>query len=229
MDSGRPGGGGDEGGSSRHLVLGRLRPDGDAAAAQARLDVAGSAFLRQAPERERHFVRFHAQGYQDHLARNYRGVMLLLLTAAGLVRRVPRAGARTGAAERVRHADLEYLRDLGLIDGGEPPRIANPIYAEVVPRELGYVLQSSLDVQTAWYVDAGGRLNLTKLLTAFRTFFGEHSEHWLGRFSEYPEAGLAEVAAAEAEAHDGMADRPVPSVVDGEAAEQRLGPLEQLL
>ena len=85
--------------------------------------------------------------------------------------------------------DLEYLRDLGLIDSGEPPRMANPIYAEVVPRELGYILQSSLDVQTAWYVDDAGRLNLTKLLTAFRTFFGEHSDHWLGRFSEYPEAG----------------------------------------
>ena len=95
----------------------------------------------------------------------------------------------SGGEARHHVRDLEYLRDLGLIAGGEPPRIANPIYAEVVPRELGYVLQSSLDVQTAWYVDAGGRLNLTKLLTAFRTFFGEHSEHWLGRFSEYPEAG----------------------------------------
>ena len=95
----------------------------------------------------------------------------------------------SGGEARHQVRDLEYLRDLGLIDGGEPPRIANPIYAEVVPRELGYILQSGLDVQTAWYVDADGRLNLTKLLTAFRTFFGEHSEHWLGRFSEYPEAG----------------------------------------
>ena len=95
----------------------------------------------------------------------------------------------SGGEARHHVRDLEYLRDLGLIDGGEPPRIANPIYAEVVPRELGYILQSSLDVQTAWYVDADGRLDLTKLLTAFRTFFGEHSEHWLGRFSEYPEAG----------------------------------------
>ena len=85
--------------------------------------------------------------------------------------------------------DLEYVRDLGLIDAGKPPRIANPIYAEVVPRELGYILQSSLDVQVAWYVDDDGRLDMTKLLSAFRTFFGEHSEHWLGRFSEYPEAG----------------------------------------
>ena len=85
--------------------------------------------------------------------------------------------------------DIEYLRDLGLIAPASPPRMANPIYAEVIPRELGYVLQDSLDVQTAWYVDDDGRLNLTKLLTAFRTFFGEHSGHWLGRFSEYPEAG----------------------------------------
>ena len=30
---------------------------------------------------------------------------------------------------------------------------------------------------------------MTKLLTAFGTFFGEHSEHWLGRFGDYPEAG----------------------------------------
>ena len=30
---------------------------------------------------------------------------------------------------------------------------------------------------------------MTKLLTAFRTFFGEHSGHWLGRFGDYPEAG----------------------------------------
>ena len=85
--------------------------------------------------------------------------------------------------------DLEYIRDLGLLAPDSPPRIANPIYAEVVPRELGYVLQDSLDVQTRWYVDDDGGLNMTKLLTAFRTFFGEHSEHWLGRFSDYPEAG----------------------------------------
>ena len=95
----------------------------------------------------------------------------------------------SGGEARHQVRDLEYLRDLGLIDGREPPRMANPIYAEVVPRELGYILQSSLDVQVAWYVDDGGGLNMTKLLTAFRTFFGEHSGHWLGRFSDYPEAG----------------------------------------
>ena len=90
----------------------------------------------------------------------------------------------------VRHhvRDLEYVRDLGLIAAANPPRIANPIYREVVPRELGYILQSSLDVLTEWYVDDAGRLDMTGLLTAFATFFREHSEHWLGRFPDYPEA-----------------------------------------
>ena len=84
--------------------------------------------------------------------------------------------------------DLEYVRDLGLLAPDSPPRIANPIYREVVPRELGYVLQSSLDIQVAWYVDDDGRLNMTKLLRAFRTFFGEHAEHWLGHLGAYREA-----------------------------------------
>ena len=84
--------------------------------------------------------------------------------------------------------DLEYVRDLGLIAAADPPRIANPIYREVVPRELGYVLQSSLDIQVAWYVHDDGRLDMTKLLTAFGTFFGEHAEHWLGHLGAYREA-----------------------------------------
>ena len=84
--------------------------------------------------------------------------------------------------------DLEYVRDLGLLAADSPPRIANPIYREVVPRELGYVLQDSLDVQVAWYVDADGSLNMDKLLTAFSTFFSEHAEHWLSRFRGYPGA-----------------------------------------
>ena len=42
-------------------------------------------------------------------------------------------------------------------------------------------------------------------------------------------AGFAEVTAAEAEADDGMADRPVPPVVNLKASEQGFGPLEQLL
>ena len=95
----------------------------------------------------------------------------------------------SGGEARHEIRDLEYVRDLGLLAPDSPPRMANPIYAEVVPRELGYVLQDSLDVQVAWYVDDDGRLDMTRLLTAFGTFFGEHAEHWLDHLGEYREAG----------------------------------------
>ena len=78
--------------------------------------------------------------------------------------------------------DIEYVRDLGLIARDRPMRIANPIYAEVLPRELGRTLQETLDLNTAWYVDADGSLNLNKLLEAFQDFFRRHSEHWKNRF-----------------------------------------------
>ena len=84
--------------------------------------------------------------------------------------------------------DLEYVRDLGLIAPNEPLRIANPIYAEIVPRELTYAAQVGLDENTAWYVNADGSLNVVKLMTEFQTFFREHSEHWVTRF-QYQEAG----------------------------------------
>ena len=86
-------------------------------------------------------------------------------------------------------ADLEYVRDLGLVAPDPPTRVANPIYREVIPRQLAYVLQDTLDQNTAWYVDEAGRLDLNKLLAAFRTFYGEHAEHWLRRFKDYSEAG----------------------------------------
>ena len=39
--------------------------------------------------------------------------------------------------------DVEYVRDLGLIARDKPVRVANPIYAEVLPRELGWILQEN--------------------------------------------------------------------------------------
>ena len=84
--------------------------------------------------------------------------------------------------------DIEYVRDLGLIAPDPPVRVANPIYAEVVPRELAWATQERLVQETAWYVDADGSLNVEKLLSAFQNFYREHSEHWLGRF-DYLEAG----------------------------------------
>ena len=87
--------------------------------------------------------------------------------------------------------DLAYVHDLGLVtqDVGGRPRIANPIYAEVVPRYLNYAVQAGLPQEMAWYVDAAGSLDVAGLIAAFQAFFREHSEHWVQRFEQYHEAG----------------------------------------
>ena len=66
--------------------------------------------------------------------------------------------------------------------------IANPIYREVIPRELTYTTQATLAQEAAWYVDADGGLDVGKLMSAFQVFFREHSEHWVERF-QYKEVG----------------------------------------
>ncbi len=87
--------------------------------------------------------------------------------------------------------DVAYAHDLGLVafDADGTPRIANPIYAEVVPRHLNHAVQMGLPQRMAWYVDANGGLNLEGMIAAFQTFFREHSEHWVQRFERYHEAG----------------------------------------
>ena len=85
--------------------------------------------------------------------------------------------------------DFEYVRDLGLIARNPPPRIANPIYGEVLPRELTWVLEHEIErPDTAWYVDADGGLNMDRLLEAFQEFWRQNSEHWIER-AQYKEAG----------------------------------------
>ena len=84
--------------------------------------------------------------------------------------------------------DVEYVRDLGLIALDPPVRMANPIYAEVVPRELTWLAQDDLPHDPAWFVDASGALLLGKLLEAFQHFYRENSEHWVERYG-FKEAG----------------------------------------
>ena len=106
----------------------------------------------------------------------------------GRVRRVVAPLLSGDARPEFTARDLEYVRDLGLIARDDPPRIANPIYAEVVPRELTYAAQAGLVQDVAWYVDASGALEVDRLIAAFQEFFREHSEHWVERF-DYREAG----------------------------------------
>ncbi len=87
--------------------------------------------------------------------------------------------------------DLQYVIDLGLVTRGPMgPQIANAIYREIIPRELGFITQLNFEsmIQPTWYIASNGRLDMDKLLTAFQQFFREHSEQWVERF-DYKEAG----------------------------------------
>ena len=86
--------------------------------------------------------------------------------------------------------DLEYVRDLGLHGAATRPAAHREPDSIVKWCRASWATccRSSLDIRVAWYVDDDGRLDVTKLLSAFRTFFGEHAEHWLGHLGPYREA-----------------------------------------
>ena len=95
----------------------------------------------------------------------------------------------TPTTETIPSDDLQYVRDLGLVRRDGPLAIANPIYREVIPRDLTWTTQEiTITHDPAWYVAPGGTLEMDKLLAAFQAFFREHSEHWVERF-QYKEAG----------------------------------------
>ncbi|MBI4769198.1 MAG: ATP-binding protein, partial [Chloroflexi bacterium] len=74
-----------------------------------------------------------------------------------------------GAPQHLPTDDMQYVRDLGLIrtEGGQL-QIANPIYQEVIPRELTYTTQLVIAQEPSWYVRPDGRLDMVKLLSAFQ-------------------------------------------------------------
>ena len=95
------------------------------------------------------------------------------------VRRViePLLAGSEGPGE-VSGEDLDYVVDLGLvrIDGGI--EMANPIYREMVPRDLTSVQEKRIPHWAEWHVRADGSPDMAKLLAAFQEYFREHGEHW---------------------------------------------------
>lgn len=91
-------------------------------------------------------------------------------------------------AQKIPVDDLDYVVDLGLVAKDKQIRIANRIYLEVIPRQLTYSAQLTINQEAHWYTGPDGRLDMDKLLTAFQAFFRKHSQHWAGGF-DYAEAG----------------------------------------
>lgn len=86
--------------------------------------------------------------------------------------------------------DVQYVRDLGLIDVNRNGQIdiANAIYKEIIPRELTWTMQTGMTTDYLWYIQPDGSLDIIKLLKNFQDFFRKNSEHWLEVY-DYKEAG----------------------------------------
>ncbi|MEQ1747690.1 MAG: PD-(D/E)XK nuclease domain-containing protein [Saprospiraceae bacterium] len=84
--------------------------------------------------------------------------------------------------------DVQYVKDLGLVvKTPQGLAVANPIYREVLPRELSKVHQEVLPVDPVWFVRPDGKLDIEKVLDEFYEFYRENSE-MLPQKRLYPEA-----------------------------------------
>jgi hypothetical protein len=74
--------------------------------------------------------------------------------------------------------DQRYVLDLGLVRQSQYGglEIANPVYKEIIPRELSFTAQNSLlAIQPTW-LTVDGRLDPTRLLDAFLSFWRQHGQ-----------------------------------------------------
>jgi hypothetical protein len=78
--------------------------------------------------------------------------------------------------------DLEFAVDLGLVrrapEGGL--RIANPIYAEIIPRSLARAIDDSMGPLRPSWLTPEGELDPERLLEAFLEFWRRHGEALMG-------------------------------------------------
>ena len=85
--------------------------------------------------------------------------------------------------------DFQYVLDLGLIrrgpDGAEP---ANPLYREVLARQLSHNVQETVPRPSWPWATDDGHLDFPALLAAFRAWWRLNADIVAGQIPEYPEA-----------------------------------------
>ena len=86
-------------------------------------------------------------------------------------------GEKENTQSEVEPDDRQYLLDLGLIRQGTLGlEIANPIYREVIPRELTLYDQDTVGQNPAWYVTPAGKLDIDKVIDEYVEFYKENAE-----------------------------------------------------
>ncbi len=85
--------------------------------------------------------------------------------------------------------DIAYVRDLGIVGQSSPVALANPIYAEIIPRIMASPMQESIprEIGPPRFIEQDGVLNMEKILKEFQVFYRRNSGSWLERY-EYKES-----------------------------------------
>ena len=84
--------------------------------------------------------------------------------------------------------NLQYVKDLGLVKkSSDGLAIANPIYREVIPRQLTFRQQESYRDTPKTYLKPDGKLDIEKLMELFIEFYKENGEILTNR-KQYIEA-----------------------------------------
>ena len=80
--------------------------------------------------------------------------------------------------------DIAYVRDLGIVGQSSPLKLANSIYAEIIPRVMASPMQEFIpdDIQQPWFLDKQGKLDMVKLIKEFQKFYRRNSGAWLERY-----------------------------------------------
>ncbi|MGD1865002.1 MAG: ATP-binding protein [Phormidesmis sp.] len=83
-----------------------------------------------------------------------------------------------GLLENVAPDDVQYVLDLGLCRRDEQGGlvIANPIYQEIVPKNLAFSAIASLPAVTPTWLTEQGDLDIDQLLTSFLAFWRQHGQ-----------------------------------------------------
>jgi ATP-dependent DNA helicase RecG len=86
--------------------------------------------------------------------------------------------------------DIEYCIDLGLLKNSDKGIVvSNPMYSEIIPRELNR--QKQISFKTIFdpdWINDDGSLNVALLFEMFQSFWRENSEIWSKNMSGYEEA-----------------------------------------
>lgn len=72
--------------------------------------------------------------------------------------------------------DLQYVRDLGLIAATGQVQVANPIYREVIARQLAMRTAVQISLPPAGFLLPDGRLDVPELLRQFSAFWKQNGE-----------------------------------------------------